>query len=112
MRGVDMEKSVTLSEASFDQTVIDAKIPILVDFWAPWCAPCQAIAPILEELAEEYEGKIVIGRLNVDEAPQVAGKYGISAIPTMLLFKEGKPVSQIVGFRPKGDLKKALDEIM
>lgn len=106
-----MEKSVTLSEETFDQTVSNAKIPILVDFWAPWCAPCQAVAPILDELAEEYQGKIVISRLNVDEAPKVAGRYGISAIPTMLLFKEGKPVSQIVGFRPKAELKKALDEI-
>lgn len=106
-----MEKSLTLSEETFDQTVSNAKIPILVDFWAPWCAPCQAVAPILDELAEEYQGKIVISRLNVDEAPKVAARYGISAIPTMLLFKEGKPVSQIVGFRPKAELKKALDEI-
>jgi len=106
-----MEKSLTLSEETFDQTVSNAKIPILVDFWAPWCAPCQAVAPILDELAEEYQGKIVISRLNVDEAPKVAARYGISSIPTMLLFKEGKPVSQIVGFRPKAELKKALDEI-
>jgi len=107
-----MEKSVTLNEETFDPTVIDAKMPILVDFWAPWCGPCQAIAPILEELAEEYEGKITISRLNVDEAPKVAARYGISAIPTMLLFKEGKPASQIVGFRPKAELKKALGEIL
>lgn len=107
-----MEKSLTLSEETFDQTVSNAKIPILVDFWAPWCAPCQAVAPILDELAEEYQGKIVISRLNVDEAPKVAARYGISSIPTMLLFKEGKPVSQIVGFRPKSEMKKALDEIM
>jgi len=111
MKGVAMEKSLTLSEETFDQTVSNAKIPILVDFWAPWCAPCQAVAPILDELAEEYQGKIVISRLNVDEAPKVAARYGISSIPTMLLFKEGKPVSQIVGFRPKAELKKALDEI-
>lgn len=107
-----MEKSITLNEETFDKTVTDAKIPMLVDFWAPWCAPCQAIAPILDELAAEYEGKIVISRLNVDEAPKVATKYGISSIPTMLLFKEGKPVSQIVGFRPKAEMKKALDEIL
>ena len=107
-----MEKSITLNEENFDQTLTDAKMPMLVDFWAPWCAPCKAISPILDELAVEYEGKIVISRLNVDEAPQVAAKYGISAIPTMLLFKEGKPVSQIVGFRPKAEMKKALDETL
>ena len=107
-----MEKSVTLDEGTFDQTVINAKTPVLVDFWAPWCAPCQAIAPILEELAKEYEKKLVVGRLNVDQTPKIANKYGVSAIPTMILFKKGKPVSQIVGFRPKAELKKALDEVL
>jgi len=106
-----MEKSVTLDEANFDQTITTNKLPVLVDFWAPWCAPCQALSPILEELAQEYERKIVVGRLNVDQAPKVANKYGVSAIPTMILFKGGKPVSQIVGFRAKAELKKALDEV-
>ncbi|MFQ5987294.1 MAG: thioredoxin, partial [Dehalococcoidia bacterium] len=82
------------------------------DFWAPWCPPCHAIAPILDDLAEEYEGRISIARLNVDEAPTLSARYGVSAIPTMLLFKEGEPVGQLVGFRPKAELKKALDEIL
>ncbi len=105
-----MEKPVEVDDRTFEEKVINQKTPVLVDFWAPWCGPCRAIAPILDELAEEYKGKMTIARLNVDEAPQSASKYGISAIPTMLLFKEGKPVSQLVGFRPKPELKKALDE--
>jgi thioredoxin 1 len=105
-----MEKPVEVDDKTFEEKVINQKTPVLVDFWAPWCGPCRAIAPILDELAEEYKGKMTIARLNVDEATQSASKYGISAIPTMLLFKEGKPVSQLVGFRPKPELKKALDE--
>ncbi len=107
-----MAKPVDVSEKTFDQDVLKAKTPMLVDFWAPWCPPCQAIAPILEELAEEYKGKIGIARLNVDEAPTLSARYGVSSIPTMLLFKEGEPVGQIIGFRPKAELKKALDEIL
>lgn len=105
-----MQKPVDVDDKTFEEKVIKEKTPVLVDFWAPWCGPCRAIAPILDELAEEYKGKMTIARLNVDEAPQSASKYGISAIPTMLLFKDGKPVSQLVGFRPKPELKKALDE--
>jgi len=107
-----MAKPVDVSEKTFDQDVLKAKTPMLVDFWAPWCPPCLAVAPILEELAEEYEGKIGIARLNVDEAPTLSARYGVSAIPTMLLFKEGEPVGQLIGFRPKAELKKALDEIL
>jgi thioredoxin 1 len=107
-----MEKAVAVSDETFDEKVLKAKTPVLVDFWAPWCAPCMGVAPILDDLAEEYKGRIGIVRLNVDEAPQSATMYGISAIPTLLLFKEGKPVGQIVGFRPKAELKKALDEIL
>jgi thioredoxin 1 len=107
-----MAEVVTVDDATFDETVLKASIPMLVDFWAPWCAPCKAVAPILDELAQEYEGKVGLARLNVDEAPINASKYGISAIPTMLLFQQGQPVGQIVGFRPKAQLKKALDEVL
>jgi len=107
-----MAKPVVVDDNNFDETVLKAKTPMLVDFWAPWCAPCRAVAPILDELADEYEGRLGFARLNIDEAPANATKYGISAIPTLLLFKDGKPVSQIVGFRPKAELKKALDELI
>ncbi len=105
-----MEKPIDIDDKAFDDKVLKASVPVLVDFWAPWCGPCRAVAPILDELAKEYKGKVTFARLNVDESPQNASKYGISAIPTLLIFKEGKPISQIVGFRPKAELKKALDE--
>jgi thioredoxin 1 len=105
-----LEKPIDIDDKAFDDKVLKASVPVLVDFWAPWCGPCRAVAPILDELAKEYKGKVTFARLNVDESPQNASKYGISAIPTLLIFKEGKPISQIVGFRPKAELKKALDE--
>jgi thioredoxin 1 len=107
-----MEKPIDINDNSFDDKVLKAETPVVVDFWAPWCGPCRAVAPILDELSEEYKGKITFTRLNVDEAPQNASRYGVSAIPTLLLFKEGKPVSQIIGFRPKAELKKTLDEAL
>jgi len=107
-----MTNIMTVDDKNFDQAVLKSNTPVLVDFWAPWCGPCLAVAPILDELAQEYEGRMSIARLNVDEAPVVATRYGISAIPTMLLFKDSKPISQIVGFRPKAELKKAVDQAL
>lgn len=107
-----MAKTLTVDDNNFDQAVLKSNIPVVVDFWAPWCAPCLAVGPILDELAEEYDGRMSIARLNVDEAPAAATRYGISAIPTMLLFREGKPFYQIVGFRPKAELKKAFNEAL
>jgi thioredoxin 1 len=105
-----LEKPIDIDDKAFDDKVLKASVPVLVDFWAPRCGPCRAVAPILDELAKEYKGRVTFARLNVDESTQNASKYGISAIPTLLVFKEGKPISQIVGFRPKAELKKALDE--
>jgi len=92
--------------------VLEAKTPVLVDFWAAWCSPCRMVAPVVEELAEEYEGRISFVKLDVDQNPKTASKYGIMSIPTLLLFKNGSPVSNIVGFRPKAELKRSLDTVL
>jgi thioredoxin 1 len=97
----------TLSTISF-KPAISSSTPVLVDFWAPWCGPCKAIAPILEELAGELAGKVQIAKLNVDENDGVAGEYGVRAIPTLLLFKDGKVVEQFVGMQPKAALKEKI----
>lgn len=102
------EKITNLSNDTFKAAVSGTGSPVLVDFWAPWCGPCKAIAPILEELATELDGKLTIAKVNVDEADAVSAEYGIRAIPTMLLFKNGQVVEQIVGMMPKAALKAKL----
>jgi thioredoxin 1 len=104
-----MNKPVTIEDANFSEMVLQAKTPVLVDFWAPWCGPCRMVSPVVEELAEEYDGRVSFGKVNVDENPKIASQYGIMSIPTLILFKDGKPVSNIVGFRPKDELKRNLD---
>jgi thioredoxin 1 len=101
-----------LNKDTFAKTVLEAKKPVLVDFWAPWCGPCKAVAPIVEELSKEYAGKIEFAKVNVDEAPVVASNYGVMSIPTLIVFKEGKPVEQVIGYKAKGDLKKLLDNAL
>jgi len=107
-----MSKPVAIDDANFQKIVMDAKAPVLVDFWAPWCGPCRMVAPIVDELAEEYDGKVSFGKVNVDENPQIASKYGVMGIPTLVLFKEGKPAFNVVGFKPKAELKRSLDEAL
>ena len=107
-----MVKPADTGDATFKEEVLDNELPVLVDFWAPWCGPCRMVAPVVEELADEYAGKVAFYKLNTDENPKVATTYGIRSIPTLLVFKGGEPVGQIVGFRPKGDLKKRLDEAL
>ncbi|MDP2744231.1 MAG: thioredoxin [Dehalococcoidia bacterium] len=104
-----MGKPNDVNEASFEAEVIKAANPTLVDFWATWCGPCRMIAPVVEALAEEYAGKMNFAKVNVDAEPKLANKYGIRSIPTLLIFKGGKPVKQLVGNQPKEELKKALD---
>jgi thioredoxin 1 len=99
-------------EDNFKDVVLQSKSPVVVDFWAQWCAPCLAAAPILEELSKEYDGKIGFAKIDVDSNSPLAVKYGITAIPTMLIFKGGQPVQQILGYRPKKELKKVLDEVL
>jgi thioredoxin 1 len=107
-----MAKPTEVSDGTWDDEVIASEKPVLVDLWAPWCGPCRMVAPIVEELAEEYEGKVEFRKLNTDDNPRTAAVYGIRSIPTLLVFKGGEPVGQIIGFRPKSDLKKRLDAVL
>ena len=106
------EKILTITDTTFEADVIKSDKPVLVDFWATWCAPCKAIAPTLDAIADEYDGQIAVGKVNVDDSPATPGKYGVRGIPTIILFKDGKVVDQVVGAVPKSQLealiKKAL----
>ena len=105
-----MAGTVTVTDDTFEDEVIKADTPILVDFWADWCAPCKMIAPIVEQLANEYDGSVRFAKLDVDANPKTPMTYGIRGIPTLLIFDDGKPVDQIVGALPKSVLKKRIDE--
>jgi len=107
-----MAKPTEVTDANFDSEVIKNEKPVLVDFWAPWCGPCRMVAPIVDELSDEYDGKVKFVKLNTDDNVATASKYGIRSIPTLLVFKDGEPVGQIIGFRPKSDLKKRLDAVV
>jgi len=98
-----------VTDSTFEEVVLKSPNPVLVDFWATWCRPCQMVAPILEELTQEYAGKLTIAKLDVDQNQQTAAKYRVMSIPTMIIFKQGKPVANIVGFKPKDKLKQELD---
>lgn len=104
--------TIKLNESNFEAEVLNASQPVLVDFWAPWCGPCISMAPILEDLSKEYNGKVKITKLNIDENQSLATSYSIMSIPTMLIFKEGKVKEQIVGYTPKNILVKKMEAIM
>jgi len=101
--------SIAVTDSTFDEVVLKATNPVLVDFWATWCRPCQMVAPILEELTKEYGDKLTIAKLDVDQNQQTAQKYHVMSIPTMIVFKGGQPIKNIVGFKPKETLKQELD---
>ena len=101
-----------LTDATFDEIVHSSTVPVLVDFWAPWCGPCRMVAPVVDELSEEYDGKMGFVKINVDDNPKIASQYGVMSIPTLIIFKDGEPVSNIIGFRPKNELKKNLEEAL
>ncbi len=107
-----MGNTVAVTDATFNEIVLKSANPVLVDFWATWCKPCQMVAPILEQMTQEYAGKLTIAKLDVDQNQLTAQKYRVMSIPTMIIFKEGKPVANIVGFKPKDKLKQELDSAL
>ena len=104
------DKVVTVSDAEFEQTVLKSDNPVMLDFWAEWCQPCKMLTPTVEELAGDFEGQILVGKLNVDDNPNTATTYGIRGIPTLLFLKDGKVVQQIVGVKSKAEIKKIIEE--
>jgi len=103
---------INLTQENFEKEVLQSAKPVLVDFWAEWCGPCKMLTPILDELAQEYDGRITIGKVNIDDHQELAAQYGIRSIPTLLLFQNGQVADQIVGLRSKRDLKASFDRVM
>lgn len=103
---------LNITDQGFEEEVLKSKLPVLVDFWAPWCAPCRIVSPIVEELAKEYEGKLKVGKLNVDDNPDTSAKYGVMSIPSLIFFKDGKPVKTMVGAQGKENFKKGIEEVL
>jgi len=101
-----------MSDNNFESDVLKSEVPVLIDFWAEWCGPCRMLSPIVDQLAEEYEGRLKFYKLNVDDNPEVPSKYGIVSIPTLLIFKNGEPVDKLVGAVPKNKVKSVIDEIL
>ena len=107
-----MSSAPAVTDASFKGEVLESDVPVLVDFWAPWCGPCRMVAPVVEEIAEQYEGQIKVVKLNTDENPQVASNYGIRSIPTLMIFKDGQRVDMVVGAVPKTTLANTLEKYL
>ena len=107
-----MSSLLALTDANFEDEIKKATVPVLVDFWAPWCGPCKAVAPILEELAAEYQGRLIIAKVNVDENQATPARFGVRSIPNMVIFKNGGEAGRIIGSRPKSDLKAAIEPLL
>lgn len=107
-----MSKPISVNDADFEKTVLESDIPVIVDFWAPWCTPCRMIAPMLENIAQEYDGKVIVAKVNTDENPKWAMRYGVQGIPTLLFISKGKAVSQQVGVAPANRLKNKVDALL
>jgi len=105
-----MSTAAQVTDASFKEEVLDSDVPVLVDFWAPWCGPCRMVAPVVDEIAEQYKDKVKVVKLNTDENPSVASQYGIRSIPTLMIFKDGQRVDMVVGAVPKTTLANTLEK--
>ena len=107
-----MSTAEQVTDSSFKQEVLDCDVPVLVDFWAPWCGPCRMVAPVVDEISEQYKGQIKVVKVNTDENPQVASQYGIRSIPTLMIFKDGQKVDMVVGAVPKTTLASTLEKYL
>ncbi|MEL6321641.1 MAG: thioredoxin [Cyanobacteria bacterium J06626_14] len=107
-----MSAAVAVTDSSFKQDVLESEVPVLVDFWAPWCGPCRMVAPVVDEIAEQYDGKVKVVKVNTDENPSVASQYGIRSIPTLMIFKDGQRVDMVVGAVPKTTLANTLEKYL
>ena len=107
-----MNEPLHVTDAAFEKTVLQSKIPVIVDFWAPWCGPCKIVAPILDRIAKEYDGRLIVAKVNTDENSEWAGRYGVQGIPTMLFIAEGKIIHRQVGAVPETILRDALDQFL
>jgi thioredoxin 1 len=103
---------ITITDQDFKKIVLESEMLVVVDFWAPWCGPCRMVSPVIEELADEYKGKVVVGKMNVDENPETSSQFSVMSIPTVMLFKNGKSVKSLVGAQSKGNYKKMIDDAL
>ena len=103
---------LNFTDIDFQKEVLESKEPVVVDFWAPWCAPCRIVSPTIDELGKEYEGKVKVGKMNVDENPKVAGQYGIMSIPSIVFFKNGQPIKTMIGAQAKENYKQEIEAVL